>query len=374
VHATIDDLLATFLELVRRPSPSGSERAVADYILAYLRDAGLDPVEDDSVAQTGAGSGNITVVVPGAGRGTPIVIGAHMDTVAVSGPVEPIVENGLVSSAGDTILGADDKAACSVLLALLRELAQEPPRARVTGLFTVSEEIGLIGAKALVLDGIEAAAGFVFDSEGVPGTIVTSAPSLKKVKAEFRGVAAHAGIAPEHGRNAIVAASRAIAAMPLGRIDDETTANVGLIDGGAATNVVAERCTIEGEARSRNDDKLAAQVSAMLAAITTAAAETGVDVVTSVDEDFRGFALDEAALAVRIACAAADHAGFAVQIAGSGGGSDVNVFNAKGLPSVNLGVGYRDIHSPAESMSLERLADTYRFAQALVRAAGEIAE
>jgi tripeptide aminopeptidase len=374
VGAAVDGLLEIFLELARRPSPSGSERDVADFVLGYLREAGFDPIEDDAAAKTGAGSGNIIVVVAGAGEGTPIVIGAHMDTVAVSGPVEPVVENGVVRSAGDTILGADDKAACTVLLALLRELAQDPPQARVTGLFTVSEEIGLLGAKALMLDGVEARAGFVFDSEGVPGTIVTSAPSLKKVKAEFHGVAAHAGIAPEHGRSAIVAASRAIAAMPLGRIDEETTANVGLIDGGAATNVVPERCTIEGEARSRNDDKLAVQVGDMLAAITTAAAETGVDVTTSIEEDFRGFALGEAALPVRIARAAADHAGFTVRIAGSGGGSDVNVFNAKGLPSVNLGVGYQDIHSPAESMSLERLADTYRFAEALVRAAGEIAE
>lgn len=374
MSATVDELLETFLQLVGRPSPSGSERAVADFILGYLRDAGLDPIEDDTAAATGAGSGNITVVVAGAGEGTPIVIGAHMDTVAVSGPVEPVVENGIVRSAGDTVLGADDKAACTVLLALLRDLAQDPPRARVTGLFTVSEEIGLLGAKALVLDSVKARAGFVFDSEALPGTIVTSAPSLKKVKAEFHGVAAHAGIAPEQGRSAILAASRAIAAMPLGRIDDETTANIGLIGGGAATNVVAERCTIEGEARSRTDDKLAAQVGDMLAAITTAAAETGVDVTTSIEDDFHAFALADGALPVRVARAAADRAGFAVRIAASGGGSDVNVFNAKGLPSVNLGVGYKDIHSPAESMSLERLADTFRFAQALVRAAGEIPE
>jgi tripeptide aminopeptidase len=368
-HASVDDLRDLFLALVRIPSPSGSERAVADRVLADLREAGLEPSEDESANVTGAGAGNIFVAVPGRGQGTAIMFGAHLDTVAVAGSIDPVVENGVVRSAGDTILGADDKAAVTALLALLRDLAVDPPACRVECIFSVSEEIGLRGAGAFDLGLSQAVAGFEFDSEGAPGRIVTRAPSLKMVEAEFRGVAAHAGIAPENGRSAIVAAARAVATMTLGRIDEETTANMGVINGGGATNVVPDRCVIKGEARSRDEGKLAAQVEAMLEAIGTAAAEVGIDVQMTVNEEFHGFVLDERALPVRIAQAAMRNLGLDPVLVGSGGGSDVNIFNRKGLPSVNLSVGYENVHSPAESMSLDRLHTLYLVAHELVRTA-----
>ena len=369
VGAVVDDLLALFVRLVEIPSPSGHERAVADFIKGYLRDVGLDPHEDDSAAATGAGSGNIVVRVPGVGRGTPIVVAAHMDTVAVDGPIKAVVTDGVVRSASDTILGGDDKAACTVLLAVLADLAKRPPQAGFEAVFSTCEEIGLRGAKALDLSSLEARVGFVFDSTGPVGAVVTRAPSQKTLTAEFHGAAAHAGIAPEQGRSAIAAAAAAVAAMRLGRLDDVTTANIGLISGGSATNVVPERCRIEGEARSHDPALLATQIAHMVDAAQLAAGLAGVDVEIAVHDAFRGFSLDDDALPVRIACAALRELGIEPRIAASGGGSDVNVYNAGGLSSVNLSNGTEQIHTPDEYLPVERLDDVYRLLHALLRVA-----
>ncbi len=357
---TDEQLLDLFLRLVRTPSPSGSERAVADLVLAQLRAAGLQPVEDDSAAQTGAGSGCVHVVVPGSGHGTPILLCAHLDTVAVSGPITPVVADGVVRTDGSTILGADDKTAVTVLLALLDDLAAQPPAGRVEVLFTTSEEIGLRGAKAFDLAGTQAVAGFVLDSSGPLGDVIVSAPAQRSITAEFHGVAAHAGIEPERGRSAIVAAAHAVAGMRLGRIDEVTTANVGTVHGGAATNIVPEHCVLEGEARSRDAARLAGQVQHMLDAIALGATEAGVDVTTSVRQEYESFSLSEDALPARIAAEALRSLGHEPRFVGTGGGSDVNVFNARGLPSVNLSAGYEKVHTPAEFMPLDRLAPGLR--------------
>ena len=368
--ATLDELTALFVRLAETPSPSGQERAVADVIAAEVRALGLKIGEDGSAPRTGAGAGNLIVRVPGRGAGTPIALVAHMDTVPVDGEVRVRLENGVARSAGDTILGADDKAAVAALLALLRDLAAEPPAADVELVITASEEVGLRGAKELDLGALGAKAAFVFDSEGPVGTVVVSAPTLSLFSAEFHGRAAHAGIEPEKGRSAVVAAARAVAAMPLGRLDAETTANVGVVTGGSATNVVAERCRIKGEARSRDRDKLAAQLERMIEAVNVAAAETGVDVTVTVEEDFGGFDLSRGDLPVRLAAAALADVGLEPAYIGTGGGADTNVFNSRGLPAVNLGVGFENVHSAQESIVLERLAQLYALAHALVRAAG----
>jgi tripeptide aminopeptidase len=368
--ATLDELTALFVRLAETPSPSGQERAVADVIAAEVRALGLKIGEDGSAPRTGAGAGNLIVRVPGRGAGAPIALVAHMDTVPVDGEVRVRLENGVARSAGDTILGADDKAAVAALLALLRDLAAEPPAADVELVITASEEVGLRGAKELDLGALGAKAAFVFDSEGPVGTVVVSAPTLSLFSAEFHGRAAHAGIEPEKGRSAVVAAARAVAAMPLGRLDAETTANVGVVTGGSATNVVAERCRIKGEARSRDRDKLAAQLERMIEAVNVAAAETGVDVTVTVEEDFGGFDLSRGDLPVRLAAAALADVGLEPAYIGTGGGADTNVFNARGLPAVNLGVGFENVHSAQESIVLERLAQLYALAHALVRAAG----
>jgi tripeptide aminopeptidase len=370
VRASLDELRDLFVRLAGIRSPSREEREIADAVKDFVRGVGLEAFEDASAALTGCACGNLIVRVPGRGEGTPIALCAHLDTVPLERAPTVIVENGVVHSDGETILGADDKAAVAVLLLLLRDVAQETPAADVEFVFTAGEEIGLQGAKALDTASLAAAAAFVFDSEGEPGTVIVAAPTLKSVDAEFRGVAAHAGIEPQKGRSAIVAAARALAAMDLGRIDRETTANVGLIEGGSAVNVVAERCMVRAEARSRDERKLAAQVAGMAEAITVAAAETGVDVKIDVEEGFRGYVHAVDALPLRLAGAALAEAGIEARHVGGGGGSDANVFNAGGLPALTLGVGFEHVHSPQECIRLEHIEQLYRLGHALVRVAG----
>ena len=370
--AELDRLLDLFVHLAEIPSPSRRERAVADFILAYLRDAGFEPVEDDTGPQTGSDSGNIVVRVRGRGPAAPIVVAAHMDTVAVSGPIRTVVENGVVRSGGDTILGADDKAACTALLAVLTDLAAAPPPCGLVAVFSTCEEIGLLGAKALDLAPLGARAGFVLDEAGPVGDLITRAPSQKILTADFHGVAAHAGIAPEDGRSAIAAAAAAVAGMRLGRVDETTTANVGLISGGSAINVVPERCRIEGEVRSHDETRLAEHTAHLVDAVELAAGLAGIDVEVTVHDAFTGFALDDDALPVRIAAAALRDIGIEPRVKVSGGGSDVNVYNAAGLPSVNLSVGMEQVHSPGEYLPVERLGDAYRLLHALLRAAAAV--
>ncbi len=370
MRASLDELTALFIDLVRIPSPSGQEGDVAGAAKRFVADAGLQCLEDDSAARTGLGSGNLIVRVPGRGEGTPIALCAHMDTVPLSHGPNVIVEGGVARSDGETILGADDKAAMAVLLLTARDLAQEPPAADVEIVITAGEEIGLQGANALDPGLLRARAAFVLDSEGAPGTIITSAPTLKAVDAVFTGVAAHAGIEPQAGRSAVVAAARAVAAMTLGRIDDETTANVGIIRGGSAVNVVPERCEVRAETRSHDPRKATAQVEAMIAAFNLAAAEVGVDVQIDVREDFGGYAHDPDSDVMRIADAAMAHAMLNPRRVAGGGGSDSNVFNARGLAAVTLGVGFEHVHSPQERIALDCLAQLHRLAHGLVRAAG----
>lgn len=374
--ATVEDLLAAFLEIVRIPSPWGQERALADHVLAYLHDRGLEPWEDEAAQATGAGSGNIFVRIEGtgteAGSGVPILLCAHLDTVHVDGPVEAVVDGGIVRSAGGTILGADDKVAVNALLALVDELAVRPPRADVEILFTVCEEVGMLGAKAFDLSRCRARAGFVLDSGGPLGDVIVSAPARRAITAEFRGSAAHAGIEPQRGRSAVVAAARAVAAMRLGLVDELTTANVGVIEGGVAINIVPERCVVHGEARSRDPQRLAAQVAHMLETINVAAAEVGVDVAVDVAESYQGFELSPRSLAARLAARALRGIGMEPRFVGAGGGSDCNVFNARGLPSVNLSAGYERVHSSDEHVPVQALADAHRLVRSLVAVAGTL--
>jgi tripeptide aminopeptidase len=374
VRASLDELRDLFVTLAEIPSPSREERLMADAVKRFALDAGLEAVEDDSATVSGCGSGNLVVRVPGRGaKGTAIALCAHLDTVPTLRPPRVIVADGELRSDGGTILGADDKAAVAVLLMVLRDLAHEAPAAGVEVVFTAGEELALLGAKSLDVASLAAHVAFVLDSEGVPGTLITAAPGVKTITASFRGVAAHAGIDPQSGRNAVVAAARAVAAMSLGRLDGETTANVGVVEGGSAVNVVPERCLIRGEARSRNADKLAAQVAAMVQAVTTAAAEVGVDVDIDVTEAYQSYEHAPGSLPLRIAAAAMTEAGLEPRPIGGGGGSDSNVFNVRGLPALTLGVGFEHVHSPQECIRVERLAELYDLAGALVHAAGGIA-
>jgi tripeptide aminopeptidase len=367
------ELLDLFVRLAGIASPTGAEREVADVVKRCLGDLGLGVHEDASASVTGCGCGNLVARIPGRGEAPPIGLCAHLDTVPVEHAPQVVVADGVVRTDGTTVLGADDKAAVAVLLRLARALVAEPPAGDVELVFTSGEEAGLLGAKALDLYALTARRVFVLDSDGAPGTLVVAAPTMKRVEAEFCGTAAHAGMAPERGRSAVVAAARAVAAMRLGRLDEETTANIGVLRGGSAPNVVAERCSLSGEARSHDPVKVTAQTEHMVQAIAAEAAAAGIDVEIDVHEAFRGYRHEAHSPLLAIASEAAALAGLQARRVDGGGGSDANVFNAAGLPALTLGVGFENAHSPQEHMSLERLGELAAMAAGVVRAAGTAA-
>jgi tripeptide aminopeptidase len=327
---------------------------VADRVLEILRGLGLDPVEDDAGGRIGSDIGNIYCRLPpsNGGGGTPIFLNAHLDTVPPDGPVEPEVRNGIVVNRRDTILGADNKAAVAVMLAALERLVAGAPHAGVELVLTPMEEVGLQGAKAFDLTRLHAGLGYCYDHAAPIGNVVVAAPTQKSLELRFLGRAAHSGIAPEEGRSAIAAAARAVADMQLGRIDDATTANVGLIRGGVAGNIVAPECRVWAEARSRDPDRLREQVQAMLDSATYAANLAECELETRIISEYEGYRFSPSHEGVRLAASALSGSGYPVTYIESGGGADANVFNAAGVPCVNVCNGMAEIHTASEHIAV----------------------
>src|SRR5918996_2193861 len=267
-------MLDRFVRLCEIASPTGDERAVADAVLAELRDLGVEVEEDAAAGPARAGAGNVIARIPGREDGWTAFF-AHLDTVPHDGPVQVVEEGGVYRSAGDTILGADNKAAVTVLMELAARHASEPPPIGLELVFTVAEEDGLRGAKAIDIDSLQADAGFVLDHATPIGEVIVAAPTYKRLVATFEGHEAHAGINPEDGHSAIAAAAAAVNGMDLGRLDEETTANVGIIEGGTASNVVAGHCRILGEARGVDGERAASVIGGMVDACTWAAGGQG---------------------------------------------------------------------------------------------------
>jgi tripeptide aminopeptidase len=354
-----------FVRLCEISSPTGSERAVADAVLGELRGLGLDVAEDTAADPARAGSGNLIARIPGEHDAWTMFC-AHLDTVPHDGPINVVLDQGVFRSRGDTILGADNKAAVTVLMELAARWSAAIPPVGLELVFTVAEEDGLRGAKELDLAGLRSTFGFVLDHASPIGEVITAAPTYERLAAEFEGREAHSGIRPEDGRNAIQAAAAAIARMELGRLDEETTANVGLIEGGTASNVVPGRCRIEGEARSLDDGRASAAIGAMVDACTWAASEHECDVDLEVTEMFRGYRLPSKAASVTIARAALERSGTEPRERSTGGGSDANALNARGFETVLLANGTDANHTPDESVAAERIAQMLRVCEAVV--------
>ena len=346
-----------FLELCAIPSPPGEERGVADRVTRELDEVGLEWDEDGCGPAIGSTAGNILCRLPGKREGgVPIFFCAHFDTVPLDGALEPVVDDGIVRNAGGTILGADDKSALAVMLEAARRIVEEKrPHAGVELLFTPMEEIGLVGADAFDVSRLEARIGFVYDQAAPIGEVVLGSPTAQELELTFVGRAAHAGMYPEEGRSAILAASRAISDMPLGRIDELTSANVGLVRGGTARNVVAERCTLEAEVRSHDEARVTEVVQQLVDAAAFAASTTECSLETRIEPKYRGYRFSRDDLAVRLAVEALSRAGFEPRLGLSGGAADANVFNARGLQCVNVANGMTDIHTPDERIALEDL-------------------
>src|SRR4051812_2445687 len=339
-------MLDRFARLCEIASPTGEEREVADAVLDELRGLGIDVAEDAAATPARAGAGNLIARVPGRSDRW-VAFFAHLDTVPHDGPIQVARENGVFRSRGETILGADNKAAVTVLIELAARHAQRPARAGIELVFTVAEEDGLRGAKELDLGALRSPFGFALDHASPIGEVITAAPTYQRIVAEFEGREAHAGIRPEEGHSAIEAAAAAVGAMRLGRLDAETTANVGVIEGGSASNVVAGACRIEAEARSLDEAKVAEATAAMVDACTWAASGRRCDVDVDVFEVFRGYRQPSSSPGVRLARAALERCGIEPREVATGGGSDANALVARGFDRVLLAHRGAGHHTPA---------------------------
>jgi tripeptide aminopeptidase len=374
-----------FAELCRIESPSGRERACAQRIAAELRTLGIEVEEDDAGAAAGSDCGNLLARIP-EGLGTPpthgrpcVLLCAHMDTVPLQAAVEPVLREGFWENANEGVLGADNKAAVAVLLTLARRAHHESLQGpSLPGfpidlelLFTVGEERSLAGARAFDVGRLRSSFGYTFDHSSPVGEVVLASPTHHRLQAVFRGLAAHAGVRPEEGRSAILAAARAVADMRLGRIDAHTTANVGTISGGSAINVVPEHCSILAEVRAHREEHAEEIIAELLDCVHEAAnlPECECDVDVTVERTFSGYHTSPSAPAVRAAERALRACGHEPVRISSGGASDANALIVAGLPMVNLANGTERNHEPGERVSAAALEATLEVALALPGAA-----
>ncbi|MBO7744015.1 M20/M25/M40 family metallo-hydrolase [Paenibacillus sp. MWE-103] len=355
-------LIAEFMELVQVDSETKNERRICDVLTKKFADLGLSVEEDGAAAITGHGAGNLIVKLQASGaEGAPtIFFTSHMDTVTPGNGIKPrLDDDGYIRSDGTTILGSDDKAGLAAMFEAIRVLKERQlPHGPVQFVITVGEESGLVGAQALDRSKLEAAYGYALDSNGEVGAIAVAAPAQAKITIKIYGKSAHAGVNPEDGISAIQVASKAVARMPLGRVDHETTANIGRFEGGGATNIVCDYVKLDCEARSIANEKLEKQVEAMRAAVDAVTKEYGAKAEFDNRLAYPAFMHGDDAPVVELAKEAIAKIGAAPRTFHSGGGSDANIFNGFGVPTVNLAVGYEHIHTTNEQIKASDLEKT----------------
>ncbi|MET0625080.1 MAG: M20/M25/M40 family metallo-hydrolase [Pyrinomonadaceae bacterium] len=371
------------LELVQIDSVSREERDVAQRIKQICEEMGAEVFIDDAGEKVGGNTGNVIARFPGTlSHAEPIMMSAHMDTVVPGRGVKPIVEGDIIRTDGTTVLGGDDKSGCAVIIETIRCLQEQSiPHAPIDAVFSICEEVGLLGAKHLDMSKVRAKYGIVFDSDD-PGFLFTKGPSANHFEFKIHGLESHAGVAPEQGISAIRIAAEAISAMKLFRIDDETTANIGVIRGGEATNIITNLVTLKGEARSLDDAKLEAQTAHMLKCLEDAAAryEVTVDGVTTkarveaeVSREYHAMDVSDDSRVVKLVKEAASRMGLKVETMASGGGCDANIFNKRGIECANLGTGMRAIHTVKEWLDVKDMYASADMTLEIMRLNGEAA-
>ncbi|MCH1626659.1 M20/M25/M40 family metallo-hydrolase [Ferdinandcohnia quinoae] len=363
-----DRLVEEFLELVKIDSETKYETEIAKVLKEKFTSLGLKVIEDDTTSVTGHGAGNLVCTLEGTKNDVDtIYFTSHMDTVVPGKGIKPSIKDGYIVSDGTTILGADDKAGLAAMFEAIRVLKEKKiDHGKIEFIITVGEESGLLGAKALDRSLITAKYGYALDSDGKVGDIIVAAPTQAKVKATIYGKTAHAGVAPEKGVSAITIAAKSIAKMPLGRIDEETTANIGRFEGGQQTNIVCDRVDILAEARSLVPEKMEAQVKKMKDAFESVANDMGGSAEVEITVMYPGFKFGDGDHVVEVAKKAAVRIGRESKLLKSGGGSDANVIAGHGIPTVNLAVGYEDIHTTNEKMPIEELVKTSEIVIAII--------
>jgi tripeptide aminopeptidase len=379
-----DRLKNLLLELVQIDSHSRKEREVAQRIKQYCEELGAEVEIDDAGEKVGGNTGNVIArfkgTIPGA---EPIMMSAHMDTVVPGEGVKPIIEGDIIRTDGTTVLGGDDKSGCAVIIETIRSLQEQNiPHTPIEAIFSICEEVGLLGAKNVDVSKIKSKYGIVFDSDD-PGFLFTRGPSADHLEIEVFGLESHAGVAPEEGISAIKIASEAIAGMKLGRIDEETTANIGVIEGGKATNIVTNYVNLKGEARSLEDSKLEEQTKHMVQRFEDAAAKYEVTVEgrttkgrikAHVSREYSAMDVSDDSHVVQLVKTAAARLGKEVKTLASGGGCDANIFNKKGIECANLGTGMRAIHTVNEWLDVKDMYASASMTLEILKLNGEMAQ
>lgn len=371
----IKRLAETFKFLVQIDSVSREEGVIAHEIKKILESLGAQTFVDDAGDKIGGNTGNLIAKLKGNTQAPPLLLNAHMDTVEPGRGVKAVLQNGVFTSDGTTILGADDKSAIAILLETLNILIENDLQYGPLELvFTVCEEIGLQGAKHLDLSAFAATYGFALDATDTEG-VVTRAPSANHLEFTIHGKDAHAGAAPEKGINAISLASKAIAKLELGRIDQETTCNIGIIEGGNATNIVPKLVKVKGEARSHDEEKLNTITNKMVSSFNEVIEiyknlnpnDQLPRVEINVKHDFPRTHIPDDHTVVKLATRAAENLGRTMKTKVSGGGADANIFFEKGIYIGVLGTGMRDMHTVRESVKIDDMVRTIELLLEIIR-------
>ncbi len=365
------------IEFIRIDSLSRSENAIALRLKREMEEIGGKAWIDDAGEKVGGNTGNLIVHFSGNVPGsTPILLSAHMDTVKPGEGVVPVLDGNILRSDGRTVLGGDDKSGIAIICEVLRVVKENAlPHSDIDLVFTICEEVGLLGAKCLDVSRLKANFGLVLDSDSV-GFLFTKAPAANHVEFEIHGLEAHAGICPERGVSAIQVAADGISRMKLGRVDDETTANLGLIEGGMAVNIIPNSVRLKGEARSHSEEKLEQQIREMTQCLEEAASSYSLEVdgklfqptvETNVERQYDPMDLSNESPIVKLVHSAGQNLGMQVQTLATGGGCDANVFNKKGVEVANLSTGMREIHTVKEWLDLKDLYTSARIVLEIVR-------
>jgi tripeptide aminopeptidase len=372
-----DRLVRTFLDLVQIDSPSKQESAVADYLEKILAPLGVETFRDDAGAKIGGNTGNLHVKMPANSSKAPaLLFSAHMDCVMPCLGVKPRVENGVVYSDGTTVLGSDDKSGVATIVEMLRCLHESKvPHGPVEVIFDVAEEIGLLGANLVDLSKVKAKTAFVLDNEELD-TIVYRAPSANRMNYEIDGVAAHAGMAPEKGVSTIEVFAEAVSKMKLGRLDPDSTANIGTVNSGRATNIVADKLVATAEARSHSNEVLEAQTRHMTQCFEDAVKKFTKTVDgkvvapvfrADVKREFNAMNIPFDSPAYKLAADAGKELGIVMQPLAIGGGTNANVYNEKGLPAVVIGCGMKNEHTNSEHVYIKDMETSVKLCLTIVR-------
>ncbi len=362
-------LVEQFMHYVTIDSPTKEEKDFADFISVELKDLGFEVTIDDAGPKVGSNTGNVIGRLPATCDGEPILFSCHMDTVSPGRGIKPKLEDGVIRSDGTTILGGDDKAGIAAVVEAIRSLVESgQPHGPIEVAFTIYEEGGLHGAKNLDVSKIDAKRAFVLDSGGNIGEIIIQGPAQDKIDATIKGKPAHAGVAPEEGISAIIVAAEAIAKMKLLRVDEETTANIGVISGGEVTNIVTPEVMLKAEARSLVNEKLEAQSAHMIRTLEETAAAHGATVEIDHRRMYPAFGLDASDKIVMTVKGACEKIGVKPYTTASGGGSDTNILNDRGITAVNLGIGERKPHTLEEHLYVKDLIKSAELVVALIEA------